>query len=109
MTESAKFAQTVPVSDETLAMTAETADAINRWMRATPVERAAWAREAERQRASVRASTPVVALNLDTLIANLGWSREYAEHFVQPYCDCEEDRYGGWEYCQHARDLELTR
>lgn len=36
-----------------------------------------------------------------------GFTREYAEHLVQPYCYCE-DGMDGWDYCQHARDEGLT-
>lgn len=110
MTEPAKFGHTVPVSDEALAMTAETADAINRWMNATPAERAEWARQSDQRNAEQRQAAEHVPLTLDTLLTRLekwGWSREYVEHLVQPYCECEDGR-DGWEYCQHARDLGLA-
>lgn len=55
----------------------------------------------------VRKSTPVVDLTLETLLGKLDWAKEYAEHFVQPYCDCG-DGNDGWEYCAHARDLGLA-
>lgn len=87
---------------------------MSRWMNATPEERAQWAaegrqREAEVQagRAAEREAAPRVPLTLDALLARVddwGWSREYVEHLVQPYCGCEDGR-DGWEYCSHARDL----
>lgn len=54
-----------------------------------------------------RAAAPQVPLTLDALINKMGWTRGYAEHLVQPYCECW-DGMDGWEYCQHARDLGLT-
>lgn len=50
-----------------------------------------------------RAESPRAELTLDAVLEKLGWSREYAEHFVQPYCTCH-DTYDGWIYCEHARD-----
>lgn len=50
-----------------------------------------------------RAESPRVELTLDAVLEKLGWSREYAEHFVQPYCDCS-DSHDGWIYCSHAYD-----
>lgn len=61
------------------------------------------ARRQREGRAELRAETPRVELTLDAVIDKLGWSREYAEHFVQPYCTCD-DTYDGWIYCEHARD-----
>lgn len=37
------------------------------------------------------------------LVEKLGWSDAYAEHFVQPYCTCD-DTDDGWDYCAHAVD-----
>lgn len=105
-----KYGQTATVSEEVLASGQETAEAMHRWMSATPQERAEWAAEAERERAKVRATAAFKALTLDALLARVqdwGWSREYVEHLVQPYCTCEDGR-DGWEFCQHARDLGLT-
>jgi hypothetical protein len=106
----AKYGSTLPVSAEHLANAEATRAAFDRWMLATPAERAAWAREADQRRAAEREAAPHVPLTLDTLLArvdSLGWSREYVEHLVQPYCECEDGR-DGWEYCSHARDLGLT-
>jgi hypothetical protein len=58
---------------------------------------------AERRAAERAAATPV-PLTVDALLDKLRWSREYAEHVVQPYCDCWES-YHGWEMCTHADDL----
>ena len=68
-----------------------------------------------------RASTERVLLTLDVLIDAIGkrvddgagWDllkrRQYAEHLVQPYCECEvdsgwRDDPGRWELCPHAID-----
>lgn len=105
----AKAVELLPVSDEILAMARETQSAIQRWMTATPEELDEWARAAEQERREKRAAAgPPVELTLDALLDKLGFSHEYAEHLVQPYCDCG-DGMDGWERCQHARDLGLTR
>lgn len=87
---------------------------LDRALNATPEERAAWAREADRReaeaaqlRAEERATTASAPLTLDALLVKMGWSREYAEHLVQPYCTCGDD-IDGWSYCEHARDLGLA-
>lgn len=64
------------------------------------------ARRAEQQRAKERVESAHSELTLDAVLDKLGWSREYAEHFVQPYCICECTR-DGWEHCDHAIDLNL--
>lgn len=88
--------------------------ALDRALNATPEQRAEWARERERreaaeaaERAEERAAATSVPLTVDALLAKMGWSREYAEHLVQPYCECGDD-IDGWSYCQHARDLGLA-
>ncbi len=88
--------------------------AADRLLNATPEQRAEWRRRSEfreaevaRQRATERAEADVVPLTVDALLAKMGWSREYAEHLVQPYCECGDD-IDGWSYCQHARDLGLA-
>jgi hypothetical protein len=97
------------VSAEMLAAGQEMRAAMNRWMTATPDQRDEWARQDEARRVEERAAagTPV-ALTLDGLLNRLGFSREYAEHLMQPYCECY-DSNDGWDYCMHARDLGLTR
>lgn len=64
--------------------------------------------EALEQRHAARHTAPWVELSFDTLAARLGWSNEYLQHLVQPYCDCGPDRDDGWYVCQHARDLGLS-
>ncbi len=76
------------------------------YLSATDEERAAWAEEARLKRAAVRAEAERVELTLDALLDKLGFSREYAEHLVQPYCDCG-DSADGWDSCAHARDEEV--
>lgn len=58
---------------------------------------------ARRSRADIRAGAARTELTLDAVLEKLGWSREYAKHFVQSYCTCD-DTYDGWIYCEHARD-----
>jgi hypothetical protein len=93
----------IPVSGELLRQADETHRVFTRWQQMTPEERARQLEEAAAARAAERAATPRVALAFDTLLDKLGWSREYAEHLVQPYCTCGEG-YDGWEFCQHAHD-----
>jgi hypothetical protein len=99
---------TVPVSAEVLDDARGMRDAFERFMLASPQEHA----ERDRQRAAVRKAqreaAQSVPLTLDALLDKLGWSHEYAEHIVQPYCDCEDTR-DGWERCEHAIDLGLDR
>lgn len=102
-----KHAAMIVVSDEVLADAQETANAYQRWMAATPEQREQWAREAAERRATERASSAPVALTLDALLDKLNFSREYAEHLVQPYCTCW-DGPDGWDYCEHAQDLGLV-
>lgn len=102
-----RIQMSLPISDEQFADTRETAAAVHEWMNATPEQRAQWAAEAKQRRAEQRAAAAPVALTLDALIGKLGWSREYAEHVVQPYCECW-DGMDGWEYCQYARDEGLV-
>lgn len=101
-----KVAAFIPISQELLEQATEDAQALQRWMNATPEERAQWAREAETDRARERAAVPVVPLTLDGLLDKLGFSREYAEHLMQPYCYCS-DGMDGWDRCIHADDLGL--
>ena len=111
----AKYGTTIPVSIERLtADPAPFAAAFTSYLAATPQQRAEWARErkrreaeATRERAAVRVATKPTLLNLEALLDEMGWSREYAEHLVQPYCDCGDD-IDGWSCCEHARDLGLT-
>jgi hypothetical protein len=106
----AKFGITAPVSAAVQADADALRASIERWQNATPEERAEWARQTDQLTAEKRRAVEQVPLTLDTLLARVdrwGWSREYVEHLVQPYCECE-DGMDGWEYCQHARDLGLT-
>lgn len=103
----AKRTAHIQVSDELLAEAADSGDAINRWMTATPEQRAQWARHAQQQRSREREQAAPVPLTLDGLLTKLGFNRQYAEHLVQPYCSCW-DGLDGWDACEHARDLGLT-
>ena len=119
MTEVSKYGQALPVSVERLlaspvGVAGALSASLDRALTATPQQRAEWEREAAQrrvqlaqQRADVRATTATTPLTLESLTARMGWSREYAEHLVQPYCGCEDD-IDGWSYCEHARDLGLA-
>lgn len=93
----------IPVSDEVFSSAQELRDAVSQFQKAAPAEREQWVREAAATRAAERAQHPHQALTVEVLIEKLGWTPEYASHFVQPYCDCEVGM-DGWEYCQHSRD-----
>ena len=103
-----KIAHYLPVSAELLAEARADAEAWQRYMDATPEQREQWAREAAEQRAAERAEAPVAPLSLDALLTKLGWSREYAHHFVQPYCTCDPFDSVGAFYCPHADDLGIS-
>jgi hypothetical protein len=102
-----RYSAYIPVSAEQLVDAQATRAAWDRWLSATPEERARWADDAEKLRAAERATTERTALTLDALLDKLGFSREYAEHLVQPYCYCG-DGMDCWDYCAHARDEGLT-
>lgn len=97
----------VPVSAELLAEAQETRAAFQRYMSATDAERSAWAEAARVRRAAERESAERRPLTLDALLDKLGFSREYAEHLMQPYCECG-DTADGWDYCWYARDEGVT-
>jgi hypothetical protein len=106
--EVARATALVPVSAEVLLDGRATAAAIQGWLTATPEDRARMASDAAAARQQEReAAGPARELTLDGLLDNLGFSREYAEHLMQPYCYCG-DGPDGWDYCQHTRDLGLT-
>jgi hypothetical protein len=98
-----KHSQIVPMSDEQILDALDLQAAWLRMRNATPEQREQWAREAKERAAAERAAAPHVDLTLAGLIEKLGWTWAYAEHFMQPYCDCSDSR-DGWDYCQHARD-----
>lgn len=98
-----KLATHVPMSDE-MAAEADGLRAGLHWaLSATPEEYAAYGAQLRQERAAERAASERVPLTCCRLVDRLGWSMEYAEHFVQPYCTCS-DSYDGWDYCAHARD-----
>lgn len=98
-----KVAAIVPMSDEMAAEAAATKAAFDWALNATPEEMAARQAELAQARAGERAATERVPLTCCRLIDHLGWTTEYAEHFVQSYCTCS-DSYDGWDFCAHARD-----
>jgi hypothetical protein len=101
-----RIASYQPASEEMLREGLAFGDAFRRFMSATPEQHEQWMREAAERRAAERAATQRAPLSLDALLDKLGWSQEYAEHVVQPYCTCG-DGSDGWDYCQHARDEGL--
>lgn len=104
-----KLTAVVPVTREQLTDHVDLYAAMRSHQNATPEQREQWAREAEVRRADERAAAgPVFALTIEAVLDKLGWSQEYAEHFVQPYCGCG-DGMDGWETCQHARDEGVSR
>lgn len=64
---------------------------------------------AEREaREAVMAAAQPVPLALDSLLARLGWSEEYARHLVQSYCTC--DPFGeDPTLCGFAEDEGVSR
>jgi hypothetical protein len=110
-----KHGMIVPVSEARLADERPIVDELDRWMSLPPEQRRAEmeanAKRLKEERKTERETTPQVPLTAETLVAAFaakeGWSREYLEHLVQPYCRCESGM-DGWEYCDHARDLKLT-
>lgn len=97
----------VQVSSEVLADAVEMRSAILRWTESTPEERAQRYAEIRQQRVDERAAAERKPLTVEALLDKMGWSREYAEHLVQPYCECY-DGMDGWEYCSHAYDEGLV-
>lgn len=119
-----RYGQSVPVAAEVAYSRADDTDlgrrlaeGLDRAINATPQERAQRAVEFARRAAEYsqelanqRAAATPIPLTLETLLARMelwGWSHEYVEHLVQPYCECEDGR-DGWEHCEHARDLGLV-
>lgn len=80
----------LPVSGESVVEAAEA-----KWAR--------WQTEKRLRRAEERDAAEHVPLGLQAVLDKLGWSVEYAGHFVQPYCTCGVVS-DGWDYCQHAYD-----
>lgn len=112
MDEVRKYGWVVPVS-EALARDTLTwqqiEESLQRTARMSPEERAARKREAEERRAAERVATPVQEDVVAGIANNLGLSPEFVRHLAQPYCRCDLEQYGGgWDYCDHARDLGLT-
>lgn len=103
-----KYGFVTTMSNEAVATAAEFRAGFDRWLNATPEERAEWARLADERRVQERATAEHVPLTMGALLSKLNFTEEYATHLVQPYCECY-DGMDGWEYCEHARDLGLTR
>lgn len=81
---------------------------LDRWMRATPEERAEWAERARHERAAERRGAVVLPVTVERLLDKMGWSMAYAEHLMRPYCTCGPNGTDGeWEWCAHAVDLGI--
>jgi hypothetical protein len=114
-----KIGHVVPVSDELARDHAPLATALassyRAWLDATPEQREEMQREHERweaerkqERARERDSAGQVPLTVDGLLAKMGWTHAYAEHLVQPYCECGPNGVDGeWQRCAHAVDLGI--
>jgi hypothetical protein len=102
-----KIAYTQPISQELLDDAYTIQGEIVAWMRLSPDEKVARLIDAMRVREQERAAAKHVDLTLSALLDKLGFSREYAEHLVQPYCHCGDSNDGWWS-CQHAQDLRLV-
>jgi hypothetical protein len=108
MTEVRKLGAMVQVSQELLDDALALQESWRRWEQATPEQREQWQREAAAQRLAERERATHRALDLDSLLDACGLSREFAEHLVQPYCNCSpETDGGGWYRCRHAEDLGI--
>lgn len=103
MPEVRTAAMHLPVSDEVLADAAALRAGLDWALTATPEQWAARQAEMKQARAVERAAAERKPLDLARVLEGLGWSTEYAEHFVQDYCTCS-DSYDGWDFCPHARD-----
>lgn len=107
-----KHGVVIPISDQAIRDHQDLQRALYRWMAMSPAERqreteqAAERRRAERQQ--VRAAAPPMTDVVGGIAKHFGWSREYVRHLAQPYCACDYDRDGCWDYCQHAYDLGLV-
>ncbi len=74
----------------------------------TPEQRAARKAKAITDRIEERSTAERVPLTVETLAKRLGLGPRFAEHLVQPYCDCwPETDGGGWSLCAHAEDEGL--
>jgi hypothetical protein len=74
----------------------------------TPEQRAEWQRTREACRAEQRVDINTAEDVIVGLARHFGWSQDYVVHLAQPYCDCDWDRDGGWDYCSHAYDEGLA-
>ena len=105
-----KYGYSVPMSDEQIAIMEaerEAMAALDRLLMMSPAERRAHLQQMKEKRAAERDAARSEALSLSGVLDKLGWSENYAHHFVQTYCTCgmTDD---GWHYCQHAYDRGLA-
>lgn len=108
MREVAKLGVVVPVPDGALQGEIDLEAWATAWARMTPAERADAEATARANRQAVRDRAEHAELTLEVLADKLGWTVEYALHFIQPYCTCG-DTWDGWHFCQHAIDLGLNQ
>lgn len=100
------LASQITVSGELLAHSFGLGEAIAKWWGMSPEERLAVQERGREQRQTEREQVEPQPLTMDALLDNLGWSRAYATHVVQDYCECH-DSGDGWVTCQHAEDLGI--
>lgn len=113
MAEVQKYGTVIPVSETVIRDIESLESWFKRWQDATPERRAEWEREAADRRRAIREERQAALATPDAVLAGIGrhfdWSPEYVRHLAQPYCECEWDNDGAWNYCVHAYDLGLNR
>lgn len=106
----AKYGIVIPVSEALVHDSPtwqEIEEGLERARNATPEQRATWEREAFERRAAQRAQCHQEADIVAGIARHFDWTPEYVRHLAQPYCSCDYDTSGCWNYCPHARDLGL--
>lgn len=101
-----KIGAQVPISAEMAALDDEERRTRREWQQLDREQLAQAFADVRAARAQERDATPVAPLTLERLLERLGWTPEFAAHYVQPYCGCVLEEYG-WDRCEHARDLGL--
>lgn len=116
--EAEKYGIVIPVSDTLRAEHEALVSSMDAWFALSPEERARRAAEHEQRRRAERLAIREAAGDIDMgadselvrgICRHFDWSPEYVRHLAQPYCDCGPEQYdGGWDYCEHARDLGFS-
>lgn len=104
MAEVEKHSMVISVAGEVLADSRDLWAAMLAYQRMPEAEREAARAKAAEDRAVQRSIEIPVDLTLEIMLDRLALERDFAEHLVQPYCECSEED-GGWSKCEHWRDL----